>query len=185
MDNQAYKLKILEERCTHARIEVGEALMADGLLLKEQLRGRVFDLVFLDAPCTGLGTLRRHPEIRWRLTPQAISEQAKLNLGLLKSAAHAVAAGGALLYATCTVTEEENRSVVEKFLASEIGQQFTVEPFSYTDVDTNTGTGIDTDTDTDTGTATDTDAVFYEPRLVSGGSDAHFCCVFRRAKSLS
>ncbi len=72
-------------------------------------------------PCTGLGTLRRHPEIRWRLTDLAVAEHAELNVKMLESAATRVAPGGALVYATCTVTPEENARVVSSFLKSEAG----------------------------------------------------------------
>jgi 16S rRNA (cytosine967-C5)-methyltransferase len=74
------------------------------------LRASEFDLVLLDAPCTGTGTLRRHPELRWRLTPEAIVERAELQARLLAEAWRLVAPGGALLYATCSVEPEENEA---------------------------------------------------------------------------
>ena len=80
---------------------------------------RTFDRVFIDSPCTGLGTLRRHADIRWRLRPETIAESAELDARLLESAASHVAPGGILAYATCTVTHEENADAVEAFLATE------------------------------------------------------------------
>ncbi len=90
--------------------------------MEDELDEELFDVVFIDAPCTGLGTLRRHPEIRWRLTDQAVVEHAELNARLLKSAARCVAPGGTLVYATCTVTPEENARVVADFLKKRGGR---------------------------------------------------------------
>ena len=78
-----------------------------------------FDTVFIDAPCSGTGTMRRHPEIPWRLTEKDVTvELPKLQLTMLKEAAARVAAGGELIYATCSVFDEENTQVVEAFLNS-------------------------------------------------------------------
>jgi broad specificity phosphatase PhoE len=78
----------------------------------------------IDAPCTGSGTLRRHPEISWRLVPADIGSLAALQLELLRAAAVRVAAGGTLIYATCSVLRVEDEDVVEAFLASEEGAPF-------------------------------------------------------------
>lgn len=83
---------------------------ADGR--RPPLRPESFDAVFLDAPCSGTGTLRRHPEIRWRLTPESFHELAALQRGLLAAAARLVAPGGYVLYATCSLEAEENEEVV-------------------------------------------------------------------------
>jgi 16S rRNA (cytosine967-C5)-methyltransferase len=72
------------------------------------LRESTFDLVLLDAPCSGTGTLRRHPELRWRLTEASITQMAVLQAELLVEARRLVAPGGVLLYATCSVEPEEN-----------------------------------------------------------------------------
>ena len=98
------------------------------LLLDAVVGDRAFDEVFIDAPCSGLGTLRRHPEIRWRIKPADIVEFARVQLGMLQAAAPHVAPGGALAYATCTVTREENNGVVKAFLESEAGAGFKLAP---------------------------------------------------------
>jgi 16S rRNA (cytosine967-C5)-methyltransferase len=82
------------------------------------------DAVLLDAPCSGLGTLRRHPEKRWRITPEAIAELAVLQASLLEQAASLVAVGGVVVYSTCTVARAENHDVVAGFLASQAGDGF-------------------------------------------------------------
>ncbi len=73
--------------------------------------------MLVDAPCSGLGTLRRNPEARWRLTPDAVAAFPARQLSLLVTYAPACAVGGRLIYATCTVLEDENERVVERFLA--------------------------------------------------------------------
>lgn len=71
----------------------------------------------VDAPCTGLGTVRRRPEVRWRQSPDALGRLARLQLGLLEAAAKLVAPGGRLVYSVCTWTQAETADVVEAFLA--------------------------------------------------------------------
>jgi 16S rRNA (cytosine967-C5)-methyltransferase len=79
---------------------------------------RPFDAVLVDAPCSGLGTLRRHPELRWRRRPADIPRLAALQLGLLAGVAPLVRPGGILVYAVCTLTQEENEGVVQRFLGA-------------------------------------------------------------------
>jgi 16S rRNA (cytosine967-C5)-methyltransferase len=76
-----------------------------------------FDIVFLDAPCSGTGTWRRQPELRWRLTQERLAELMGLQDWLLDDAARHTAVGGRLLYATCSVLPEENEDRVDAFLA--------------------------------------------------------------------
>jgi 16S rRNA (cytosine967-C5)-methyltransferase len=87
---------------------------------------RAADLVLLDVPCTGTGTLRRHPDARWRVQPRHIEELARLQAEMLEAAVACVAPGGLLVYATCSLEPEENRAQVEAFLARH--PEFTVEP---------------------------------------------------------
>ncbi|MEX2532016.1 MAG: 16S rRNA (cytosine(967)-C(5))-methyltransferase RsmB [Gemmatimonadota bacterium] len=75
------------------------------------------EVVLVDAPCSGTGTLARHPDARWRLTRETISELAEVQGRLLDGAAGIVRPGGLLVYSTCTLEPEENDSVVEAFLA--------------------------------------------------------------------
>ena len=75
-----------------------------------------FDRVLLDAPCSGTGTLRRNPEIRWRISPADIDDLAERQRHLLFNAARAVKPGGRLIYSTCSVERDENEGVVQTFL---------------------------------------------------------------------
>lgn len=81
------------------------------------LRPRAFEHVLLDAPCTGLGTLREHPEIRWRLKPGDFARMADLQTRMLENAAGLVATGGAIVYSVCSLAPEEGELVVTGFLA--------------------------------------------------------------------
>ena len=80
--------------------------------------GAAFDVVLLDAPCTGLGTLRRDVDIRWRRSPDDIRQAAGKQQRMIAEAAAAVAPGGRLIYATCSSEPEENQHVVDAFLAA-------------------------------------------------------------------
>lgn len=73
--------------------------------------------VLVDAPCSGLGSLRRNPEARWRLTPGDLDRFGALQLAIARTAATLVAPGGRLIYATCTLSARENQHVVEQLLA--------------------------------------------------------------------
>jgi len=86
----------------------------------------VFDRVLLDAPCTGLGVVRRHPEIRWRRQPEDILERAALQASLLANAAKAVVPGGVLVYSVCSDAPEEGIEQIAPFLAQH--PDFALEP---------------------------------------------------------
>jgi 16S rRNA (cytosine967-C5)-methyltransferase len=76
-----------------------------------------FNRILVDAPCSGTGTLRRHPEIKWRLTPADLDELSEKQCQLLDNAASVLLPEGRIVYSTCSLEEEENRGVVERFLA--------------------------------------------------------------------
>jgi 16S rRNA (cytosine967-C5)-methyltransferase len=80
-----------------------------------------FDRVLVDAPCSGLGTLRRNPDLKWRQTPQDIDELTVKQAAILDSASRLVKAGGRLVYATCSLLREENEAIVEAFLTAHPG----------------------------------------------------------------
>jgi 16S rRNA (cytosine967-C5)-methyltransferase len=79
---------------------------------------RAFDDVLVDAPCSGTGTLRRHPEIRWRLTPDQFPVLAKRQQAILSASAALVRTGGRLAYSVCSIEPEEGEAVIEAFLAN-------------------------------------------------------------------
>jgi len=75
-----------------------------------------FDAVLLDVPCTGTGTLARHPDARWRLVPESIDDLAEIQRDMLARASELIPAGGLLIYSTCTLEPEENTEQIEAFL---------------------------------------------------------------------
>jgi 16S rRNA (cytosine967-C5)-methyltransferase len=85
-----------------------------------------FARVLVDAPCSGLGTLRRNPDLRWRAQPGDSAALAPVQLALLRRAAGALGPGGTLVYSTCTLAPEENEAVVRAFLAEK--PEFRVAP---------------------------------------------------------
>ena len=83
----------------------------------KRLAGKV-DRVLVDAPCSGLGTLRRNPDVKWRQKPEAVTEMHDKQIAILDGAARLLKGGGRLVYATCSLLDEENDQVVEQFLAA-------------------------------------------------------------------
>ena len=83
----------------------------------KRLTGKI-DRVLVDAPCSGLGTLRRNPDLKWRQNPQAIEELTQKQAAILQSAARMVKTGGRLVYATCSVLPQENEAIAENFSAA-------------------------------------------------------------------
>jgi 16S rRNA (cytosine967-C5)-methyltransferase len=84
----------------------------------KRLAGKI-DRVLVDAPCSGLGTLRRNPDVKWRQTPESLSELNVKQMSILNAAARLVKQGGRLVYATCSLLDEENDAIVEQFLAQQ------------------------------------------------------------------
>lgn len=93
-----------------------------------------FDLVFVDAPCSGAGTLSRHPEIAWSLKEGDLADLAGLQLQILRRAATRVASGGRLAYSTCSILRQEDEDVVDAFLASPEGASFRLASARRTDI---------------------------------------------------
>lgn len=81
----------------------------------KRLAGKI-DRVLVDAPCSGLGTLRRNPDLKWRQSPESLAELAAKQARILEAAAGLVKAGGRLVYATCSLLDAENQDVVTAFL---------------------------------------------------------------------
>jgi 16S rRNA (cytosine967-C5)-methyltransferase len=83
----------------------------------KRLSGKI-DRVLVDAPCSGLGTLRRNPDLKWRQKPQAVQELTEKQQAILQSASRMVKSGGRLVYATCSVLPEENEQIAQAFSAA-------------------------------------------------------------------
>ena len=115
-DTNPVRLKRVREACRRMGITNVTVLERDSTQLIPLLGGQLFDAVLVDAPCTGWGTIRRNPDIKWRTTPQDITRLSSLQIRLLRNMARVVRKGGRIVYTTCTIYEEENERVIEEFL---------------------------------------------------------------------
>jgi len=125
IDNSAWKLEDLERNARRQGIEIVETLAADIMELDPDRIGR-FDRVLLDAPCTGLGVIRRNPDIKWNRHIKDPWRMSQAQNDLLSRAASFVADGGVLVYATCSVLTDEGEAVAEHF--SRTHPEFQVDP---------------------------------------------------------
>jgi len=122
MDVSAKRLAALGPRAARAGITnvYSIALNGENDPRAKRLAGKL-DRVLVDAPCSGFGTLRRNPDLKWRHGPQAIAELAEKQQRILQAAAQLVRPGGRLVYATCSILQEENEAVVDAFRAAQAG----------------------------------------------------------------
>ncbi|MFT7402184.1 MAG: 16S rRNA (cytosine967-C5)-methyltransferase [Hydrogenophaga sp.] len=115
-DTSAHRLDALKPRLARSGLSnvhpVAIAHERDDRI--KRLAGKI-DRVLVDAPCSGLGTLRRSPDLKWRQTPQTVAAQAQLQQAILNSAVRLLKPGGRLVYATCSLLKEENEAVAEAF----------------------------------------------------------------------
>jgi 16S rRNA (cytosine967-C5)-methyltransferase len=111
-----HKLKLVEENAARLGISIIHTELYDAVLPDEKHAG-AFDGVLLDAPCTGLGIVRRKPDIKWARETKDINTITELQKKLLNNAAMLLKPGGVLVYSTCTVLPEENEYMVKDFLA--------------------------------------------------------------------
>jgi 16S rRNA (cytosine967-C5)-methyltransferase len=113
MDQRAQKLEWVLENVERLGIEGVAVLCGDGR--RAPFRSG-FDRVLVDAPCSGFGTLRRHPDLKWRLAPQDLEELAGIQRELLRSAVDLCKNGGLIVYSVCTFSRPETEGVAEAIL---------------------------------------------------------------------
>ncbi|MBH25297.1 MAG: hypothetical protein CMH57_12770 [Myxococcales bacterium] len=116
LDPNESKLSLLGETFERLKLKPPTVVHGDLTEIKDAL-GEPFDLIVVDAPCSGLGVMRRHPEIRWTRTAEDIASLAKLQRDLLDAAATHLKPGGRLIYSVCTFTLEEGEQQVADFLS--------------------------------------------------------------------
>jgi 16S rRNA (cytosine967-C5)-methyltransferase len=117
-DTSAHRLEALKPRLARSKLSnVHPAAIAHERDERiKRLSGKI-DRVLVDAPCSGLGTLRRNPDLKWRQSPKSVAELNAKQTAILESAARLVKSGGRLVYATCSVLKEENEAIAEAFSA--------------------------------------------------------------------
>jgi 16S rRNA (cytosine967-C5)-methyltransferase len=120
MDVSARRLAALAPRAARAGVTSIHrlALESDNDPRVKRLAGKM-DRVLVDAPCSGFGTLRRNPDLKWRHSAESIDELAAKQRRILESAAKLVKRGGRLVYATCSILRKENDAIVDAFLAAQ------------------------------------------------------------------
>lgn len=114
-DIHSHKLPLIEANLKRLGITNTTVVQNDAMVFNESFN-EAFDGVLADVPCSGLGILRRKPDIKWTKTPEELKELTEIQYQILKNAAAYVKKGGRLVYSTCTINTEENEKNIEKFL---------------------------------------------------------------------
>ncbi len=127
-DVHQHKIKLIEENAARLGIKNINAQIQDATEFIEAWEGKA-DKVLVDAPCSGMGVLRRRAEARWRKTRSDLKIFPPLQLKILTNAARYVKAGGTLVYSTCTIEQAENHYLVQEFLTAHL--DWRIEPFAH------------------------------------------------------
>lgn len=120
LDIHQHKLKLVQENAE--RLRVADTVVTkemDARTVAQQFMPESFDRILVDAPCSGLGLMRRKPDIKYQKRPQDFVQLPKIQLEILKNCAPTLKSGGIMVYSTCTITPEENQQVITKFLAEQ------------------------------------------------------------------
>jgi 16S rRNA (cytosine967-C5)-methyltransferase len=116
VDSSAARLRLVEDNCRRLGVDIIRTVRADAAAPPpKSLRERPFHRVLVDAPCSGLGVLRRHPEGKWRKDARTVLQHRTLQQRLLEQAGRLLRPGGVLVYSTCSSEPEENEQVIDHF----------------------------------------------------------------------
>ena len=131
VDRDPARLKLVQANCHRLGVSIVEACPADLTASPlpshdPLLRASLFDRILVDAPCSALGVLRRHPEAKWHKTDQLIATLPHIQLAILTQAARLLRPGGVMVYSTCSTESEENERVVDLFCRAH--PEFSREP---------------------------------------------------------
>lgn len=117
LDIHDHKLKLVQENADRLQVaDVIETKNLDARKVQETFPEESFDRILVDAPCSGLGLMRRKPDIKYTKKPEDFMNLSNIQLKILESVAPTLKKSGILTYSTCTITDEENRQVIEAFL---------------------------------------------------------------------
>lgn len=126
IDLHPHKVKLIEEQVSRLKLTNVETRVCDSRKLSSFFNDNSFDRILVDAPCTGFGVLRRKPDIKYSKQEKDIKNLAATQIEILQSVAPLLKDGGLLVYSTCTIDQEENVEVVERFLND--NPEFTLDP---------------------------------------------------------
>ncbi|PRX74545.1 16S rRNA (cytosine967-C5)-methyltransferase [Cohnella sp. SGD-V74] len=130
-DVHPHKEALIKQQAERLNLTAVRTMTADALELADKLEPESFDVVLLDAPCSGLGVIRRKPEIKWNKSEADIGSLSELQSRLLDRVQALVKPGGTLVYSTCTIAPEENENAVRLFLQRH--PAFSLEPEGWTE----------------------------------------------------
>ncbi len=128
LDLNREKISLIEENCQRLGVNSVKLFRGDASRPLSFLKGVLFDRILADVPCSGFGTLRKHPDLKWKREEADIKRLSELQLKILHNLSDYVKKGGILLYSTCTIFREENEEVVAQFLNSH--PNFELQPIS-------------------------------------------------------
>lgn len=126
LDLHHHKVKLINEQVTRLQLTNVEAFALDSRKVQEHFQAGSFDKILVDAPCSGLGVIRRKPDIKYTKTEQDIKKLAQIQGEILDAVAPLLKRGGRLVYSTCTIDCEENLDTIESFLHRNNG--FAIDP---------------------------------------------------------
>lgn len=125
-DIYEHKLNLINENALRLGIDIIKTEEYDALKLNEDMIDKC-DLCIVDAPCSGLGIIRRRPEIKWNRKEEDIEDLTRIQKGILNNAKNYVKPGGIIVYSTCTILKEENINIINEFLDE--NRNFVLSPF--------------------------------------------------------
>ncbi|MED3552239.1 16S rRNA (cytosine(967)-C(5))-methyltransferase RsmB [Cytobacillus praedii] len=120
LDLHDHKVKLIKENATRLELTNIEPKTLDSRKVQEHFEKESFDRILLDAPCSGLGVMRRKPDMKYTKNEEDLMHLSLIQLNLLKAVSPLLKKGGILVYSTCTVDKEENQLVVESFIKNEV-----------------------------------------------------------------
>ncbi len=126
MDVEDWKLKNTKLRARRGGVSIIETRVITGSKTIKRLK-QTADRLLIDAPCSGLGVLRRNPDTKWKLSPEYLEKVVQIQEDLLSNYTKMLKPGGKMVYATCSIIPIENQFQIEKFLNSQAGKGFTLE----------------------------------------------------------
>ncbi|WP_456275543.1 16S rRNA (cytosine(967)-C(5))-methyltransferase RsmB [Bacillus sp. AK128] len=119
VDLHDHKVKLINDQVRRLQLTNVETIVMDSRRLDEKYEPESFDRILVDAPCSGLGVIRRKPDIKYQKVENDIQSLASIQLKILEAVAPLLKKGGTLIYSTCTMDKEENDEVVESFLKTQ------------------------------------------------------------------